>query len=50
MEFEKEWKTYPVLHFTMSNLKNYSIPEAKSNLEVQLRTYEAMQPLVNHVR
>ncbi len=42
MEFEKEWKTYQVLHFDMSDLKNYSIPEAKSNLEGQLRTYEAI--------
>ena len=42
MELEKEWKTYPVLHFDMSDLKNYSIPEAKSNLEKQLRTYEAI--------
>ena len=50
MEFEKGRKTYPVLHFDKSDLKNYSIPEAKSNLEGLLRTYEAMQPLVNHVR
>lgn len=42
MELEKEWKTYPVLHFDMSDLKNYSIPEAKSNLEQQLRFYEAL--------
>ncbi len=42
MELEKEWKTYPVLHFDMSDLKNYSIPEAKSNLEAQLRRYEAI--------
>jgi len=42
MELEKEWKTYPVLHFNMSELKNYSIPEAKSNLEGQLRGYEAI--------
>jgi len=40
MELEKEWKTYPVLHFNMSDLKNYNIPEAKSNLEGQLRSYE----------
>ncbi|MGM9733229.1 MAG: AAA family ATPase, partial [Prevotella sp.] len=42
MELEKEWKAYPVLHFDMSDLKNYSIPEAKSNLERQLRSYEAI--------
>ena len=40
MDMEKEWKTYPVLHFDMSDLKNYNIQEAKSNLERQLRTYE----------
>jgi len=40
MELEKEWKTYPVLHFNLSDLKNYSILEAKSNLEGQLRSYE----------
>jgi len=40
MELEKEWKKYPVLHFIMSGLKNCSIPDAKSNLEGFLRTYE----------
>lgn len=42
MELEKDWKTYPVLHFDMSDLKNCSIADAKSNLEAQLRTYEAI--------
>ena len=42
MELETEWKAYPVLHFDMSDLKNYSVPEAKSNLERQLRSYEAI--------
>ncbi|MGN1229649.1 MAG: AAA family ATPase [Prevotella sp.] len=42
MELEKEWNAYPVLHFDMSDLKNYSVPEAKSNLERQLRSYEAI--------
>ena len=42
MELEKEWKACPVLHFDMSDQKNYSIPEAKSNLERQLRSYEAI--------
>jgi len=42
MELEKEWKKYPVLHFNLSDLKNYNIPEAKSNLEGQLRSYEAI--------
>lgn len=41
MELEKEWKKYPVLHFTMSGLKNVTIPEAKTKLESLLRTYEA---------
>ena len=30
MELEKEWKTYPVLHFTMSGLKNLKVSEAKT--------------------
>jgi len=42
MELEKEWKTYPVLHFNMSDLKNCSIPDAKVNIEGQLRKYEAI--------
>lgn len=42
MELEKEWKTYPVLHFTMSGLKNCTISEAKSNLEGFLRGYETV--------
>ena len=42
MELEKEWKTYPVLHFDMGDLKNYSVLEAKSNLERQLRSYEVI--------
>ena len=40
MELEMEWKTYPVLHFDMSDLKNCTIPEAKSKLENVLRDYE----------
>jgi len=40
MKMEKEWKTYPVLHFTMSGLKNCTIPEAKSKLESLIRGYE----------
>lgn len=42
MGLEKEWKTYPVLHFSMSGLKDLSIPEAKSKLETKLRGYEAI--------
>ena len=41
-EKEKEWKTYPVLHFTMSGLKNVTVPEAKGKLEAMLRDYEAV--------
>ena len=37
MELEKEWKQYPVLHFTMSGLKNLKVIEAKSVLESFLR-------------
>ena len=40
MELEKEWKKYPVLHFTMSGLKNCSVPMAQSKLECFLRDYE----------
>ena len=39
-ELEKEWKKYPVLHFTMSGLKNCTIPEAKSALELLIGDYE----------
>ncbi len=42
MELEKEWKKYPVLHFTMSGLKNLKVIEAKSVLESFLRDYEAI--------
>ena len=37
---EKEWRKHPVLHFTMSGLKNLTVPEAKSKLEGFLRDYE----------
>ena len=40
MQLEKEWKKHPVLHFTMSGLKNLSIPDAKNVLENFLRFYE----------
>ncbi len=40
MELEKEWKKYPVLHFSMSGLKNVTVPEAKSKLESLIRGYE----------
>ena len=40
MELEKEWKTYPVLHFIMSGLKNLKVSEAKTKLESMIRGYE----------
>ena len=40
MDLEKEWKQHPVLHFTMSGLKNCTIPEAKSALELFISDYE----------
>ena len=42
MELEKEWKKYPVLHFTMSGLKNCTIPQAQSKLEAFIGDYEAI--------
>ncbi len=42
MELEKEWKTYPVFHFTMSGLKNLKVSEAKTKLESMLRGYESI--------
>jgi len=40
MELEKDWKKYPVLHFTMSGLKNLSVPLAQSKLENFIADYE----------
>ncbi len=40
MELEKVWKKYPVLHFILSGLKDCSIGEAKSKLELFISTYE----------
>ncbi|MCQ2257369.1 MAG: ATP-binding protein [Bacteroidaceae bacterium] len=40
MELEKMWKTHPVLHFTLSGLKDCSIEDAKSKLELFISTYE----------
>ena len=40
MDLEKEWKTYPVLHFIMSGLKNLKVSEAKTKLESMIRGYE----------
>ena len=40
-ELEKEWKRYPVLHFTMSGLKNLPVQEAKTKLESLIRGYES---------
>ena len=41
MDLEKEWKNEPVLHFTMSGLKNLTVPEAKTKLESLIRGYES---------
>ncbi len=40
-QFEKEWRRYPVLHFSMSGLKNCTIAEARGKLEALLSGYEA---------
>ncbi|MGM9800184.1 MAG: AAA family ATPase [Muribaculaceae bacterium] len=40
MELEKEWKQYPVLHFTMSGLKNLPVHLSQTKLESLLRDYE----------
>ena len=40
MDMERDWKTYPVLHFIMSGLKNCTIPEARSALELYISDYE----------
>ena len=42
MELEKQWKKFPVLHFTMSGLKNCTIEEAKGKLEAFIGDYEAV--------
>lgn len=42
MDLEQEWKTYPVLHFTMSGLKNLKVSEAKSKLENFIADYERL--------
>ena len=42
MNLEEEWKTYPVLHFTMSGLKNLKVSEAKTKLESMIRGYESI--------
>ncbi|MDO4461028.1 MAG: AAA family ATPase [Bacteroidia bacterium] len=42
MELEKEWRRYPVLHFSMSGLKNVTTHEAKTKLESLIRGYEAI--------
>ena len=42
MDLEKEWKTYPVLHFNMSGLKNLKVSEAKTKLENFISDYERL--------
>lgn len=40
MKLEKEWKKHPVLHFTLSGLKNVTVPLAQSKLENLISDYE----------
>lgn len=40
MEMEKEWKKHSVLHFTLSGLKNVTVPLAQSKLENLISDYE----------
>ena len=40
MELDKEWKKHPVLHFTLSGLKNVTVPLAQSKLENLISDYE----------
>ena len=40
MKMEKEWKKHPVLHFTLSGLKNVTVPLAQSKLENLISDYE----------
>lgn len=40
MEMEKEWKKHPVLHFTLSGLKNVTVPLSQSKLENLISDYE----------
>lgn len=40
MEMEKEWTKFPVLHFTLSGLKNVTVPLAQSKLENLISDYE----------
>lgn len=42
MQYEKEWKKYPVLHFILSGLKNVTVSEAKTKLESLIRSYESI--------
>lgn len=40
MEMENEWTKFPVLHFTLSGLKNVTVPLAQSKLENLISDYE----------
>lgn len=40
MELEKEWKQYPVLHFSISSIKDMPIDQMASGLGAQLRRFE----------
>lgn len=40
MKLENEWTKFPVLHFTLSGLKNVTVPLAQSKLENLISDYE----------
>lgn len=40
MDLEKEWKKYPVMHFSISSIKDMPIDQMASGLGFQLRRYE----------
>lgn len=42
MELEKEWKQYPVFHFTISSIKDNEIKDMPMALACQLHRYEAI--------
>ena len=50
MELEKEWKTYPVLHFDMSEMRNCtSLQEMSDVLEAMLAKYEKQYGTTKHI-
>ena len=50
MELEKEWKTYPVLHFDMSEMRNCSSLQGMSDvLDAMLARYEKQYGATKHI-